>query len=361
MERSWSSPRSRHVTPRPTAWKGAAALLVFAFAATAVATSAAAQPATRVISGIVRGEQDRVPLAGATVELTNPRFTRRVRTDEGGGFRFGTLAPGGYRLSVLRLGFAPLVQQVTIADEDAELDVTLTPDPRTLNAVVTRANVTAVQGGIGAAGLSRNVNGERSLSAVPGARVQVLGSRLETETDSLGRFFLEVGKAGRYLVRVTSPGLVPQVYPVDVPRNKSVDASRLLDSARVIEAERPAYLWQEMDRRIEARGINSAIATGDEVRRYGGSMSTALKLTSGMGSRGLTLTGAECVFIDGTARPNTSLDDIRPEEVEAIEVYGLRGDPTNSLLNSWKGTCGAASGRQTNSNAVVWVVIWTVR
>jgi hypothetical protein len=39
------------------------------------------------------------------------------------------------------------------------------------------------------------------------ARVQVLGSRLETETDSLGRFFLEVGKAGRYLVRVTSPGL----------------------------------------------------------------------------------------------------------------------------------------------------------
>lgn len=325
------------------------------------ATDTAAQPATRVISGIIRSEQDRAPLAGATVELSNTQFTRRVRTDEAGRFRFGTLAPGGYRLSVLRLGFAPLTRQVSIADQDADLDVTLASDARTLNAVVTRANVTAVQGGIGAAGLSRNPLGERSLTAVPGALVQVLGSRLETETDSLGRFFLEVGKAGRYLMRVSSPGLVTQVYPVDVPRDKAVDASRLLDSARTMEAERPAYLWKEMDRRIEARGINSAIASGDEVRRYGGGMTTALKLTPGVASRGLTLTGAECVFVDGIARPNMPLDAIRPEEVEAVEVYGVRGDVTNSLFSSWKGKCPVSQTRQTNNNAVIWVVIWTVR
>lgn len=345
-------------------WHGARVACAVVAVALALATSVAAahaQQGSRVIGGYIRNEQDRAPLAGATVELSNTQFTRRVRTDEAGRFRFGTLAPGRYRLSVLRLGFAPLRRDVTIADDDADLDVTLTPDAATLNAVVTRANVTAVQGGIGAAGLSRNANGERPLSAVSGARVQVLGSRLETETDSNGRFFLEVGKAGRYLMRITSPGLVPQVYPVDVPKNKAVDASRLLDSARKVEEDRPSYLFKEMDRRVESRGINSAIASGDEVRRYGGSLTTSLNLTPGVASRGLTFTGGECVFIDGVARKNVALDNIRPEEVEAVEVYGLRGDATNSLVASWPGTCPAATGRQTIKNAVVWVVIWTVR
>lgn len=316
---------------------------------------------TRIIRGSVANAADNAPLSGATVELSSTRFTRRLRTDESGQFRFGTIPTGSYRLSVLRLGFAPLSQQVTVADADADLRIQLQPDARTLGAIVTKANVTAIYGGIGAAGLSRNSAGERPLTAVAGARVQVLGSGVETETDSVGRFFLEVGKAGRYLVRATSPGLVPQVYPVDVEKNKAVDASRLLDSARAMQGERPEYLWKEMDKRLDLRGANSAIVTGDEVREYGGSLTSALQRAKGVNARGLRLTGSACVFVDGIHRPFFSVDAIRPEEVEAIEVYGNRGDATSSLKNSSKGKGCPDSVRQTRDNAVLFVVIWTVR
>ena len=319
------------------------------------------QPATRTVRGTVANAVDGVPLSGATVELSSARFTRRLRTDDGGSFRFSAIPVGSYKLTVLRLGFTPLTQPVSVGDADADQRITLQPDARALNAVETKANVTAIYGGIGAAGLSTNSNGERSLTAVRNARVQVLGSGFETETDSLGRFFLEVKKPGRYLVRATSPGLVPQVYPVDARKNNAVDASRLLDSARADQGSRPEYLWKEMDKRLDWRGINSAVVTGDEVREYGGSLSAALQRSAGMGSRGLRLTGAACVFVDGIHRPNLPLDAIRPEEVEAIEVYGSGGDPTLSLKNSLKGATCATSNRQSNVNTVQFVVIWTVR
>jgi hypothetical protein len=304
-----------------------------------------------VVGGIIRSEQGRAPLAGATVELSSSQFTRRVRTDEAGRFRFGTLAPGNYRLSVLRLGFAPLSRDVLIADADADLDVTLTPDARTLmrggDARQCHRGAGWHRRGRAIAQREWRTNTHRSVRrARAGARLATRnGNRLAWPVLSRGE------KAGRYLVRVTSPGLVTQVYPVDVPRNKAVDASRLLDSARTLEAERPSYLFKEMDRRIESRGINSAIATGDEVRRYGGSMTTSLALTPGVASRGLKFTGAECVFIDGIPRRNVSMDQIRPEEVEAIEVYGLHGEATSSLRQSWQGKCAADTERQTIKNA----------
>jgi hypothetical protein len=329
-------------------------------------TAASAQPPAPTqasVVGVVVSSTTGDSLSGATVELQSTRFTRRLRTEVGGRFRFTAIPAGGYRLTVLRLGYQPISQPVTVTDADADLRIAMQPDARTLNAIVTNANVTAIFGGIGAAGLSRNANGERGLLAVRGARVQVLGSGAETETDSLGRFFLELKKPGRYLVRATSPGLVPQVYSVDVPRNKAADASRLLDSATTMESERPEYLWKEMDRRMNTRGINSAIVTGDEVREYGGALSTALQRSQGMNERGLRLgAGPMCVFVDGIHRPNLPLDAIRPEEIEAIEVYGVRGDPTSSLVNSAKGKgCPGASTRQTSQNPVQFVVIWTVR
>mgnify|MGYP000854649787 FL=1 len=54
-----------------------------------------------------------------------------------------------------------------------------------------------------------------------------------------------------------------------------------------------------------------------------------------------------------------SPDAIRPEEVEAIEVYGKNED-TQSLKNAWRGAPCSPS-RQLGANAIVWVVIWTVR
>ncbi len=329
------------------------------------AVSAGSQQA-RVITGVVRSTTDQSVVAGATLDLTGPALSRRVRTDEKGVFRFGQIPRGTYRLLVLRLGFAPLRQDVTVDDSDAELTVSLTAEQQELNAVITRANVTAVYGGIGAVGPTKNAQGEKLMTAVAGAKVHVLGARKEITTDSLGRFFIELSKPARYIIRVTSPGLATQLYTVDVPRNRAVDASRLLDSVRVEPPAGREYLWGEMDRRIGWRAMGSALISGGELRELGGSLSSAVERSRGMTARSMRLGTTTCVFVNGIAKPGFSLDAIRPEEIEAIELYSGSGDPTNSLKMSWPSGALCGDGPRSipparSTLVAQWAAIWTVR
>lgn len=323
-------------------------------------------PASRVIRGIVRNAADQSVISGATLDLAGPRFSRRVRSDETGRFHLGQVPVGSYRLLVLRVGFAPLRQDVQVGDSDAEVTVALTNEAETLNAIVTKANVTAIYGGIGAVGPSTNAQGEKTMTAVAGAKVQVLGARKEVETDSLGLFFVDVGKPGRFLVRVSRPGLATQLYTVDVPKNKAVDASRLLDSARMEVPNGRAFLWNEMDRRINMRTMNSALVSGSELRERGGSFIDAVQGTKAMGVRGMRIGAETCVFIDGLPKPNLSLDALRIEDVEAVELYASNGDITGLLSSSWPAApCGQTTRYVPSANSAIpvakWVVVWTSR
>jgi Carboxypeptidase regulatory-like domain len=323
-------------------------------------------PATRVIRGVVRNAADQSVVPSATLDLAGPRFSRRVRSDEAGRFHFGQVPNGSYRLLVLRVGFAPLRQDVQVGESDADVTVVLTSEAESLNAIVTKANVTAIYGGIGAVGPSTNAQGEKTMTAVAGATVQVLGARKQVQTDSLGLFFIDVGKPGRFLVRVTSPGLATQLYTVDVPRNKAVDASRLLDSARTEPPNGRAFLWNEMDRRINMRTMNSALVSGAELRERGGSFIDAVQGTKSMSSKGMRIGAETCVFIDGLPKPNLSLDAMRIEDVEAVELYAANGDITQLLKSSWPGApCGQTNRYVPTDNRAIpvakWVVVWTSR
>lgn len=321
----------------------------------------------RVIQGDVRSAADSAMIAGATIEIAGPRFTRTVRSDEAGKFWFGQVPEGSYRLLVMRIGYEPIRQDVAVGESNADLRIMLKPDAQDLNTIITRANVTAVYGGIGAVGAAKNAQGEKTMTAVKGATVQVLGSRKTAVTDSLGRFFVELGKPGRYIIRVTSPGLAVQLFTVDVPRNKAIDASRLLDSVRMEPPTGREYLWGEMDRRIGWRAMNSALISGAELRELGGNLTDALQRTKGMTLRGMRIGATTCVFVDGIPKPNWPLDAFRIEEVEAVELYGPGGDPTGLLASSWpRGAPCAASGRFAPApNRAVpvaqWAVIWTAR
>jgi len=324
-------------------------------------------PSTRVILGDVRSAVDSSVIAGATIEIAGTRFTRTVRSDEAGKFWFGQVPEGNYRLLVMRIGFASIRQDVAVGESNADLRIRLTPDAQDLNAIITRANVTAVYGGIGAVGAAKNAQGEKAMTAVKGAAVQVLGSRKSAVTDSLGRFFVELGKPGRFIIRVTSPGLAVQLFTVDVPRNKAVDVSRLLDSARAEPPTGREYLWNEMDRRIGWRAMNSALVSGAELRELGGNLTDALQRTKGMTLRGMRIGATTCVFIDGIPKPAWPLDAFRIEEVEAIELYGPGGDPTGLLASSWPAgaPCGASGRFAPAPNRAIpvaqWAVIWTAR
>lgn len=342
-------------------------MVVVASSAAMSRVHAQGERAARVIQGDVRSAVDSAMVAGATIEIAGPRFTRTVRSDEAGKFWFGQVPEGSYRLLVMRIGYVPIRQDVAVGESNADLRIVLTPDAQDLNTIITRANVTAVYGGIGAVGAAKNAQGEKTMTAVRGASVQVLGSRKTAVTDSLGRFFVELGKAGRYIIRVTSPGLAVQLFTIDVPRNKAVDASRLLDSVRMEPPTGREYLWGEMDRRVGWRAMNSALISGAELREYGGNLTDALQRTKGMTSRGMRIGETTCVFVDGIPKPNWPLDAFRIEEVEAVELYGPNGDPTGSLASSWpRGAPCAASGRLAPARnraipVAQWAVIWTAR
>lgn len=347
-------------------WCGVMALMAAFTAAGSDARAQGGGPA-QVIQGDVRSAVDSMAIAGATIEIAGPRLTRSVRTDEAGKFWLGQVPAGSYRLLVMRIGYAAIRQDVVVADAPADLRIVMSPEVQDLRAIVTRANVTAVYGGIGAVGPTTNAQGEKTMTAVKGATVQVLGSRKTAVTDSLGRFFVELNKPGRFIIRVTSPGLAVQLFTVDVPRNKAVDVSRLMDSVRMEAPTGREYLWGEMDRRIGWRAMNSALVSGAELRELGGNLTDALQRSKGMTLRGLRIGAATCVFVDGMPKPGFPLDAFRIEEVEAVELYGPNGDPTNLLRQSWPaGAPCAPSGRfaPANNRAIPvaqWAVIWTAR
>ncbi|MBL0169665.1 MAG: carboxypeptidase regulatory-like domain-containing protein [Gemmatimonadaceae bacterium] len=328
-----------------------------------------AQQSAFAIRGVVRAAGDDKPLSGAILELSGTRFTRQVRSDETGQFSIGAVPTGSYRLSVLRLGYQAIVQAVAVGDRDAQLTIRMTADPTELRAIVTRANVTAIYGGIGAVGSGRNATGEREMSAVADAKIHVIGSRKSATADSVGRFFLELDKPGLYMVRVTSPGLAPQLFPVEVPRNKAVEVSRMMDSARMTAPSGREYMFDEMDRRVGWRAMNSALVTGSELRAAGGALSDALVRSKSMTLRGLRLGVTTCVFLNGIPRPGMPLDAIQIEEVEAVELYGARGDPTGTLASSWPAgaQCGSASRLPPPRSGGIappdakWAAIWTQR
>ncbi len=327
------------------------------------------QSKTFAIRGIIQAASDSTPLTGAIIALTGARFERQVRSDETGRFSVGAVPTGSYRLSVLRLGYQALTQSVAVGDRDAQLTITLTVDPKQLNTIVTRANVTAIYGGIGAVGSNRNAAGDREMNAVAGATLQVVGSGQSTKTDSSGRFFLELGKPGLYMVRVSSLGLAPQFFPVEVPRNTAVDVSRMLDSTRVTAPTGRDYLYAEMDQRLKWRPRKAALVTGSELREFGGALSDALRRSRSMNTSGLRLGHTTCVFLNGIARPGMPVDAIDLDEIDAIELYADGSDPTGTIARGWPrgAQCGIASRLPPPSSNGLgppiarYAVVWTQR
>ncbi|AUX26989.1 hypothetical protein SOCEGT47_075610 [Sorangium cellulosum] len=75
-------------------------------------------------TGTVTGRGGRERLEGARVTLSSPTGPRRATTDAEGSFTLGDLAPGQFRVTVSRDGFAPATLRVTIAgDPDRPTDL----------------------------------------------------------------------------------------------------------------------------------------------------------------------------------------------------------------------------------------------
>jgi hypothetical protein len=305
---------------------------------------------------VVRGSVNDEPLGGALIELLligNPRSTR---SNQFGAFDFGSVAPGTYRMTVRRIGFTELARELIVADHDTALTVVLVPRAMTLDPVRVQANVTAIYGVVGT-----------SLTLMPleGARVLVVGAGKTETTDSSGRFFVPIKRPGTYFLRVAKPGYSHLLLTIDVPAERSVETSALLDTSSATARVNTEKLWQEFDKRVEWHAMNSALVTSMELQKFETNLlSDAIRSSPSFSKRGLKIGNTTCVFVNGLPRPGLQLDVLRVEEVEAVELYGAGGDPTGSLSSDWpRGVpCtevnGLRTARRPATGTVVFASVW---
>jgi hypothetical protein len=302
---------------------------------------------TVVVSDSSRGG----PVDGASLDIVGP-MTFNARTDERGRARV-SLAAGTYRLQLRRLGYRMRDTAVRVDSLPFIVSLRMAAEPRALE------RVKVFGGGPGVFGVVASI---KSLRPIGGAHVEVAGSGQSAETDSTGEFFVPLRHGGSFVVRMTRPGFQDELFTIEVPSKGIADASRFLSegsSAPLLPGP-----WQEFDKRLRLRGRNSALVPGAVLRERGGLLADALQSAPEMVTRGLRLSGPICLFIDGIPRPGLGLNALRLEEIQAVEVYGSRGDPTSSLRDAWppgapcvaSGLSPAAPLRQKQ-----FVSVWTVR
>jgi hypothetical protein len=297
------------------------ALLVTATFAAAKAQT----PRTHVINGVTRDSASGLPIAGALIQIRGDSALRTDRSDDAGNFRLPALAPGRYRLTVLRIGFAESVHQIGLSDRDTSIEIRLGPVARTLADARIRGKVSAVYGVVARL---------PDLTPLAGATVNIMGATRSATTDSTGRFFIDLGKPGSYLVRITRDGFGEMLFPVEVPAARAVETSRMLEPSTVKTAPGMEHLFAAANERLRSRQpMNSALITASELKASGGgTLRDAIPGSRSMTSKGLRIAPGACIFLNGrtTSMP---LEAIDVNEVEAVEVYGRRGEMTATLVN----------------------------
>lgn len=322
--------------------------------AACVGAVAQAQGGPHAVAGAVRDSVSRQAIAGAIIGVLGPGFDRATRTDERGEFRLTGVPAGSYRLVARQIGYVEWSRDVRVDDSDVVIDVLLARPAQGLDTVHVDARVTGIRGVVGTA---------RDLRPIAGAKVQVISAEHDALTDSAGLFFVGLKQAGAYVMRVSRTGYAAHVLSVDVARDHTVETSTLLDSSAGGPKDADA-LWADFVSRVRMRGPHSALVPGAEVRKYGGSLTEALRGAPSFGMRGLRIGPTTCVFVNGRPEPGLWLDSYHVDQVETIELYGPTGDATGSLATSWPrgARCGENSGaersREPASNVAMWAVLW---
>jgi hypothetical protein len=320
-----------------------------------LAGGAAAQGTGHVVRGAVRDSSSGQLVNGAIVELAGPSTNATVRTDGQGAFQFAPVQNGRYRVTVRQIGFVEASRDVDVSDRDVTVSIRLRAASQTLDTVRVRAHVTAIYGVVGTTA---------GLRPVAGASVQIIGAQQQTTTDTAGRFFVPLKKGGSYFVRVRHDGFAQQSVLVDVANDQSLETFVLLDSGGV--ATGTDALWDEFDERLRWEGQRGALVPGDQITRWGGSTSDAIRGSQAFVRKGLQLGRQVCVFVNGVAKPGWPLDAIPPERIASVELYTSTGDETNTLFNRWPQTaaCGSTGGvssptsRFDRQSLIQYAVIW---
>jgi hypothetical protein len=350
------------------------ASVAIGFAITYVAlapTSASAQQRTTV-AGTVRGSDGR-PLEGATVVLDPDDNATRTGSDAGGRFRLPNVLNGRHVLRTVRVGYQFNERQLDLQGGTVDIEIVLERFTQ-LDTVPVLATRTGVFGKI--------LNPD--ISPIAGASIDVLGARVRAASAADGSFNFPAVKEGAYIVSIDRKGYASRLLSIFVPHDGGVElAAVLVPSDEGTQSKRYASVLTEFESRVRLRNMRAALVPRHAFAgRYGMMLGDALRYTSAFLNTHLVLDDEACLFVDGQPKPTLTAWNYSAADVEAVEVYGDRGDQSSTLLSRWPPgmPCGAGSntvprssskfglqpggvrsGRTSRSNRVAAIVIWLKR
>ena len=285
------------------------------------ARDACAQVAS--VAGNVADEKGNA-IPRARVELEN--HPTAATTDSAGSFRINDVTLGRHKLTVRQIGyqFADTVIDVTAAG--APVHVILRRNIAALSPVLVLGNRQGLFGAVGA---------DKTFLPLPNARVRVIGVSSTIMTDSLGQFAIAIARPGPYVLRFEHAGFASRSLSVDVNRNQAKELLITLKPSTENDV-RVQREWQQFDLRTRMKGLNAVMVPGEELAATGSRrLSEALLHSGSFSIKNLRLGQNACVFVDGEPRPGWSADAFSVDDVIAVEVYGRRGDLTNTLGSRW--------------------------
>jgi hypothetical protein len=331
--------------------KALAAILIVGNAAVTLAQS----PAT--VSGIVVDSATRQGVAGAIITAGNSQRILSARSDEAGRFTLRGLNAERATIAVRRIGYRQMERSIEVS-ADTSFTLVIVPNGVRLAPVRVGAKGEGVWG---------VVVRSTDFSPISGAQVFVAGSGKPVTTDSAGEYFVPLKRPGTFMVRVTRQGFAEDVLPVKVKRDEIVESSHVLEESN--RTATPPGLWDDFDQRLRWAPPNSStLVTGADLRAVGGSVTDGLRGSAAFVRLALNLPERPtdiCVFVNGTPRPGVDLNDLRPDDIRAIEIYG-KDQMGVDLGKLWPrgAACGSGGPKRVPMGRAVpptvrFAVIWT--
>jgi hypothetical protein len=302
-------------------------------AAICVAVSARAQGAGEIRARVV--DNAGAPVGDAQIEL-NPG-ARRALSEDDGAFVFTQVKAGAYALQVRRIGYQPLTVQVTVgAGATVSPTISLVAIPRVLDSI----RIFEKENGLRYTG---TVIDERG-APIEGAVVMVPGKARELRTDANGRFSVEGFRVGTVLARVRKIGYAPQLHSLQLINSK-IDSIRMKPLAQNLSAVqinaqsgfgKDTFAYRDLDERMRWKGEKSYVVSRQEFDQQGTTdLTNAIRYSVTGGKYGGTLSHPMpdgCVIINGErALKDWPLSAFFADEVETVEVYPPKSDPSGSL------------------------------
>jgi hypothetical protein len=282
---------------------------------------------------------------GATIHLSEG--------EDDGDYRVEGLGAGRWQVSVRREGFAPLIAEIEMPARGLRRDFTLVEREERLDAELVASGWSGVRG---------VVTDSRGSTALPGASLRLMGSDAIASTDSTGRFALPLPAGRDFILRIGRIGFETRLLTGRIPETGYLAVEIPLDTTD--EEGSDYWIWRDLERRLMYATPRAALMTRTEVARTrAASLGSAIEAGRSVGGRGLVVTTGACLFVDGLPRPGATVDAIRAEDVEFVEVYPAGTDLTRTLASRWpaNAVCGhgnLAARPADPRRAALFVAVW---